>query len=89
MSRNSGTDDEVEPKDGGQMEWPPRSPELVPLDFYQWSLLETKVYAVKVLSIEHLKKHHCIQSDNKGEVNCPWCLIKHQTMTNPSCPSRT
>lgn len=29
---------------GGQQEWPPRSPDLTPLDFFLWGFLKSKVY---------------------------------------------
>jgi hypothetical protein len=36
--------------------WPPRSPDLAPLDFYLWGHLKAKVYAVKTRSVEHLQE---------------------------------
>ncbi|XP_073493604.1 uncharacterized protein [Phyllobates terribilis] len=35
----------------GPVEWPPRSPDLTPLDFYLWGHLKAIVYAVKVQDV--------------------------------------
>ena len=37
------------------VEWPPRSPDLTPLDYYLWGHLKAMVYAVKIRSLDHLK----------------------------------
>lgn len=39
---------------GGTVAWPPRSPDLTPLDFYFWGYMKQKVYAVEIQSREHL-----------------------------------
>lgn len=39
----------------GPVEWPPRSPDLTPLDFYLWGYLKSKVYASRPRNIEELK----------------------------------
>lgn len=35
---------------GGLLEWPPRSPDLNPLDFFLWGFLKSKVYEVESVS---------------------------------------
>ena len=40
----------------GPVEWPPRSPNLSPLDFYLWGHLKFMVYQVKIQDINHLKE---------------------------------
>ena len=40
----------------GPVEWPPRSPDLSPLDFYLWGHLKFMVYQVKIQDINHLKE---------------------------------
>ena len=45
----------------GSVEWPARSPDLTPLDFFFWGYLKNKVYATKIRDKDHLKeviKHH-------------------------------
>ena len=53
---------------GGPVAWPPRSPDLTPLDFYLWSHMKTLVYESKVDSraplrdrnfaaAEHIRNH--------------------------------
>lgn len=40
---------------GGPIAWPPRSPDLTPLDFYFWGYMKQKVYAVPIESREQLR----------------------------------
>ena len=53
---------------GGPISWPPRSPVLIPLDYYLWSHIKTLVYKTKVQSraalrgrifvaAEHIRNH--------------------------------
>ena len=35
-------------------EWPTHSPDLNPLDYGIWSILEKRVFAVKIRDVEHL-----------------------------------
>lgn len=39
----------------GPTEWPPRSPDLTPLDFFLWGYLKSKVYVVRPQNLEELK----------------------------------
>lgn len=39
---------------GGTIAWPPRSPDLTPLDFYFWGYMKQKVYSVVIESREQL-----------------------------------
>jgi hypothetical protein len=39
---------------GGWLSWPPRSPDLTPLDFYFWGYVKQCVYSVRINDIEHL-----------------------------------
>jgi hypothetical protein len=39
----------------GTIEWPPRSPDLSPVDFYSWQHLKAVVYQVKIQNMDHLK----------------------------------
>ncbi|XP_071055356.1 histone-lysine N-methyltransferase SETMAR-like [Onthophagus taurus] len=45
----------------GPIEWPPRSPDLIPLDFFLWGYLKSKVYAEKPLNVDALK--NCISAE--------------------------
>lgn len=40
----------------GHLEWPARSPDLTPLDFFLWGYLKSKVYVTKPNDIEDLKQ---------------------------------
>jgi len=53
---------------GGPVAWPPRSPDLTPLDYYLWGHMKTLVYEIKVDSraalchsifaaAEHIRNH--------------------------------
>jgi len=53
---------------GGHIAWPPRSPDLTPLDYYLWGHMKTFVYETKVRSraalhdrifaaAEHIRNH--------------------------------
>jgi len=39
----------------GPHEWPPRSLDLTPLDFFLWGHLKQQVYATRLASVEDLK----------------------------------
>lgn len=41
---------------GGPIPWPPRSPDLTPLDFYLWSHLKEQVYDSPTEDMDHLKQ---------------------------------
>ena len=40
----------------GPVEWPARSPDLNPLDFYLWGHLKAMVYKEKIQDMDHLKE---------------------------------
>lgn len=40
---------------GGPIDWPPRSPDLTPLDFFLWGYLKDKIYVNKPPDVETLK----------------------------------
>lgn len=40
----------------GPLNWPPRSPDLTPLDFFLWGYLKDKVYFQQSTSLDHLKQ---------------------------------
>lgn len=40
----------------GPIKWPPRSPDLTPLDFYVWGRAKEIVYDEEIVSIDHLKQ---------------------------------
>ena len=50
----------------GAIEWPARSPDLTPCDFFLWGYLKNKVYAQRIRSIDHLKERitNCITELN-------------------------
>jgi hypothetical protein len=40
----------------GSVLWPPRSPDIKPMDFFFWSYLKNIVYAEKIRDMHHLKE---------------------------------
>ena len=40
----------------GTIEWPPRSPDLTPLDYFLWGYLKERVYKTRLVNIEDLKQ---------------------------------
>ena len=40
----------------GAMEWPARSPDLTPLDFFLWRYLKSKVYSTKPQNLDELRQ---------------------------------
>ena len=41
---------------GGNQEWPPRSPDLTPLDFFLWGYIKSRVYETVPGSIQELQR---------------------------------
>jgi hypothetical protein len=41
---------------GGWKQWPPRSPDLTPLDFYFWGYVKQTIYSVRIHNIQDLKQ---------------------------------
>ncbi|GBM33935.1 hypothetical protein AVEN_178006-1, partial [Araneus ventricosus] len=41
---------------GAVMAWPPRFPEITPLDFYLWGYVKQHVYSERFNDINHLKQ---------------------------------
>ena len=41
---------------GGPIPWPPRSPDLSPLDFFLWGYIKNIVCAEKIRNIQHLQE---------------------------------
>ena len=38
----------------GSVEWPPRSPDLNPIDFYHWGHVKSEVYSTPVTNVDEL-----------------------------------
>ena len=41
----------------GSIDWPARSPDLTPMDFFFWEVLKDKVYSQKPKSVDDLKNY--------------------------------
>uniref|UniRef100_V5GSF2 Transposable element Tc1 transposase n=1 Tax=Anoplophora glabripennis TaxID=217634 RepID=V5GSF2_ANOGL len=41
----------------GPNRWPPRSPDLTPIDFYFWGDLKDKIYKYRANNVEELREH--------------------------------
>ena len=40
----------------GSINWPPRSPDLTPLDFFLWAFVKQKVYSIEIDAVETLRQ---------------------------------
>jgi hypothetical protein len=58
----------------GPLAWPPRSPDITPLDLFLWGYVKDKVYATKVTGVEDLKIRirDVITTINRGMVARTW-----------------
>jgi hypothetical protein len=54
----------------GDIHWPPRSPDLTPMDFYLWGYLKSKVYISNPVSIEELKENIREEMQNISPTTC-------------------
>ncbi|CAH1956259.1 unnamed protein product [Acanthoscelides obtectus] len=72
----------------GAIEWPPRSPDLSPLDFFMWGHLKSKIYATQPTSLEGLRQrivNECLQITpqilqniwQRFEQNLYYCMESH------------
>jgi hypothetical protein len=53
---------------GGPIPWPPRSPDLTPLDFFLWSYIKQKVYKTYCPDVETLRER-IIDAFNEVKIN--------------------
>lgn len=54
----------------GTIEWPPRSPDLTPLDYFLWGHLKNVVYKTKPLDLEDLKRRIENECRRIEEIGC-------------------
>jgi len=47
--------------------WPPNSPELNPVDYTMWSVLQERVYRTKISDVDELKR----------DINSEWAALSH------------
>ena len=70
---------------GGPVAWPPRSPDLTPLDFFIWGYLKSIVYAVPIHSLNQLKdrikeacqqvnRQQCLKATRSVRKRCQKCI---------------
>jgi hypothetical protein len=54
--------------------WPPRSPDITPLDFFLWGSVKDKVYTTQVTGVEDLKTRirDVITTINRGMLALTW-----------------
>lgn len=75
---------------GGPIQWPPRSPDLTIMDFFMWSWIKSRVYAERIIDVDHLrnrilmafdylKDHQQLLRNNHRslEARCRTCLVEH------------
>lgn len=62
--------------------WPPRSPDLTPLDYSIWGILKEKVYSVPITTPEQLTQRirdACLELSNSRQMlhNITWKLVRY------------
>ena len=65
---------------GGPIAWPPRSPDLTPLDFFLWGYVKDKVYATPVRDLRDLRERiiEAIESIPEDILQRTWQEIVHR-----------
>ncbi|KAJ4446658.1 hypothetical protein ANN_13355 [Periplaneta americana] len=65
---------------GGPIAWPPRSPDLTPLEFFLWSYVKDKVYATPVRDLRDLRERiiEAIESIPEDVLQRAWQEIVHR-----------
>jgi len=63
---------------GGPIPWPPRSPDLSPLDFFLWGYIKSIVYAEKIRNIQHLQDRitSAFETLTRGMIQKTWQEIE-------------
>ena len=63
---------------GGPIPWPPRSPDLTPLDFFLWRYIKNIVYAEKIRNIQHLQEKitSAIETVTRDMIQKTWQKIE-------------
>ncbi|KFM67160.1 hypothetical protein X975_05885, partial [Stegodyphus mimosarum] len=74
---------------GGPIPWPPRSPDITPLDFFLWGFVKDNVYGRRVSNMDDLKARITTAivavdadmlavgtTEKKFKVDCSKCTIK-------------
>jgi hypothetical protein len=61
----------------GPVEWPPRPPDLTPMDFFFWGVVKDKVFSRKPRSVDdmiHCIREACQETDDNKELCAKVCL---------------
>jgi len=63
---------------GGPILWPPRNPDLSPLDFFLWVYIKNIAYAKKIRNIQHLQERitSAIENVTRDMIQKPWQEIE-------------
>ena len=65
---------------GGPIPWPPRSPDLSPLDFFLCGYIKNIVYAEKIRNIQHLQERitSAIENVTRDMIQKTWQEIEYR-----------
>ena len=61
----------------GPVEWPPRSSDLTPVDFFSWDVVKNKVFSRKPLTVDdtiRCIREACQETDDDKELCAKGCL---------------
>ena len=54
--------------------WPPNSPDLNPVDYHVWSILEQRVYRTRIRDVDHLKERLIEEWQNFDQKIVDWAI---------------
>ena len=65
---------------GGAIAWPPRSPDITPLDFFLWGYIKDAVHRTKVKDISHLKEkiNAAVETIDEEMLKRTWTQIEYR-----------
>jgi hypothetical protein len=65
---------------GGPITLPPRSPDLIPLDFFLWGYVKNIVYQVKINDLQHLKActRYAVATVTPNMLQATWNKVKYR-----------
>ncbi|KAJ4448416.1 hypothetical protein ANN_10432 [Periplaneta americana] len=69
---------------GGPIAWPPRSPDLNPLDIYLWGHLKSLVYSSPVPDLESLRNRIVACSEDIRSTPGVWDRVRRKELRQPS-----
>ena len=61
---------------GGPIAWPPRSPDMTPLDLFLWGYVKDQIYSTRVIDLDDLKARIAIATVDIDMLRRVWTELK-------------